>query len=198
MEKLKKFGRAFDIIAKIAFYAAGAAAIVCLIAAVLALSGDESMMGGTTSVEFGSLEITLAEDSPSISASDIETSAVAVLVSAAVECAFIAVMAWISRSIIAPLKNGEPFLTGISAKIRNLAIVTAVFGTLSEIANELGGYFLWRMIDKDVVFNMANVQNVSYNFHIDLTFVLIAAILYALSLVFRLGEELQRESDETL
>ena len=48
MEKLKKFGRAFDIIAKIAFYAAGAAAIVCLIAAVLALSGDESMMGGTT------------------------------------------------------------------------------------------------------------------------------------------------------
>ena len=42
------------------------------------------------------------------------------------------------------------------------------------------------------------VESVMYNYSIRLWFVAVALVLFFLSYVFRYGEDLQRESDETL
>ncbi len=45
---------------------------------------------------------------------------------------------------------------------------------------------------------MAAISAVIYDYSLDLWFAIAARILFFLSCVFRYGEELQRESDETL
>ena len=42
------------------------------------------------------------------------------------------------------------------------------------------------------------VESISYNYRMDLWFVWAALLVFFLSYVFRCGERLQRESDETL
>jgi hypothetical protein len=42
------------------------------------------------------------------------------------------------------------------------------------------------------------VKSVHVNVHLELGFILLAMALFLMSYIFRYGEELQRESDETL
>ena len=62
---------------------------------------------------------------------------------------------------------------------------------LSSIA-EIKAYDMERLLNSDAA------ERFSYNYSPDISFVVIAALLLFLSVIFRYGEGLQKESDETL
>ena len=102
------------------------------------------------------------------------------------------------RELLVPMKADRPFAAGVSGTIRKLAIATLIGGGLIELANTVRGYLEVKLFDLDSIFNKAVVGEISPNLNINLWFFFAALILFFLSYVFRRGEELQREEDETL
>jgi hypothetical protein len=96
------------------------------------------------------------------------------------------------------MKEGRPFEAGISSQIQKLALVTLVGGALTETATVVASRTAMNAYDIAALLNPSVVSKYSYNGTFDPTFLAGAAVLLLLSYVFRYGEELQRESDETL
>lgn len=94
----------------------------------------------------------------------------------------------IFRRILRPMKEGQPFAESISADMRRLGwLVLIAGGALSVI----GLFFRSTIVTPSDTLVMETHQ-------IDLTFLVVSAILFLFSYIFRYGEELQRLSDETL
>lgn len=102
------------------------------------------------------------------------------------------------REILAPMKNGEPFHTGISGKLKTLAIHTCIIGVAMNISDILSNTLTV------LAYNLTNVMINDQITHItitnvfDFSFLFIAGVLLLLSYVFRYGEQLQQLSDETV
>ena len=103
------------------------------------------------------------------------------------------------KSILLPMKEGRPIDENVSISIRKLGTLVFWGGLISQIAEYVTETMLVRnyanLID---LFKEGVVNNINVNYTFSLTFVFIAFILYLLSYVFEYGQELQRESDETL
>ena len=103
------------------------------------------------------------------------------------------------KNILSPMKEGRPFDGNVSISIRKLGTLVFWGGLVSQVAEYVTETMLVRnyvnLID---LFKEGVVNNINVNYTFSLTFVFIAFILYLLSYVFEYGQELQRESDETL
>lgn len=92
------------------------------------------------------------------------------------------------RNILKPMKKGSPFDTAVSVNLKKLGFVSIAGGIIAN-AIELIGYH-------NMAKDYAEVSLMVYKF--DVTFLVIAMVLFLLSYIFRYGEELQKQSDETL
>ena len=102
------------------------------------------------------------------------------------------------ESILAPMKEGRPFEGGISDKIRTLGWIVLVGGAVVEIGRMISAVLELQAYDLSMITENPMVESVTYNYSISLWFVVTALILFFLSHIFRYGEVLQQESDETL
>ena len=102
------------------------------------------------------------------------------------------------RGILAPMKEGRPFEAGIADRIRSLGWAVLVGGAVSEAGKAAAAVFELKAYDLSFLQAAPLVEEVSYNYTMDLWFVWAALLVFFLSYVFRCGERLQRESDETL
>ena len=102
------------------------------------------------------------------------------------------------RDILAPMKEGKPFASGNSGKIRKLGWTALIAGGVTELGRVVSDISNVRAYQIERLFNPETVSSFSYNFGINLWFVVAALILFFLSYVFRYGEALQQEADETL
>ena len=101
----------------------------------------------------------------------------------------------IIRHILAPMKEGQPFSKGISDDFKKLGWFLIDWGAVYNVfdlflKNQLALRLLPVMGDGPV--------EVGIEHHIDLTFLIIAFVLFLCSYIFRYGEELQQLSDETV
>ena len=198
MNELKRIGKSLDTFLKILVGIATAGVIVCLIAAVIVMFIDSAAVyDAKETIDLGGLSLELANITDA-DITGIKYNIAVLLCVAAVECVFIAVMAKTSRAVVEPIKSGEPFRSGVSSTIKRLALICLVGGAVVGIAKVIGEWMMYRIIDAQSLFDPAVVVNVTPDYDIDLGFIGVAALLYMLSLVFRCGEELQQQSDETL
>lgn len=102
------------------------------------------------------------------------------------------------RNILSSMKEGEVFAEGISRKIRNLGTTVLIGGGIAEVASKVTEVVHMRAYNWDVLLNKAMVAEIDYGSQISFWFALAALVLYFLSFVFLCGEQLQKESDETL
>lgn len=114
----------------------------------------------------------------------------------------LAVIVWygirLLRQIVNPMKNGEPFYGGISGNLRKLAIYVVITGVVEQTFTRIASGMMLNAYDIGKLLNTQIVEKYAVNHSFDFGFVAEAAILFLLAYVFRYGEELQRESDETL
>ena len=92
----------------------------------------------------------------------------------------------IVRRILQPMKRGEPFATSVSADMRRLGFIVLIVGGALSLADAVGQAYT---VERDLVLQMHRV---------DISFLVVSAIVFLFSYIFRYGEELQRQADETL
>ena len=158
----------------------------------------EKVIADASSLTLGSLKFNL---NGSVNFLDIQNFKSSIICSLA--CAILAAAATrycikVLREILAPMIEGIPFAAGISNKIRKLAWAVLVGGFITEIGHAITASLEIKAYQIERLFNLEAISSVSYNFSLNLWFIITAMILFFLSYVFRCGEMLQKESDETL
>ena len=102
------------------------------------------------------------------------------------------------RDILKPMSEGQPFNSIASLNMKKLSILTMIYGILDNCIGILErlacsyGYNIEKLLENEKVIDV----NIDYSF--DLSFLIVPALFFLLSYVFKYGEELQQLSDETL
>ncbi|MCD8051218.1 MAG: DUF2975 domain-containing protein [Clostridiales bacterium] len=165
--------------------------------ALIVGTGGANLGQGTPEIAFGPLSLELA-DGAAVSSAYYTTISVAILVGGL----FVLVVSRVGfraiRSILEPMTVGRPFEERCSRALKTLALLTLVGGACAQVGTWIMTYLMSLQIDVVSLFAPEAVTGVTVHFTFGVNFLLFAAILYLLSFVFRYGEVLQRESDETV
>ena len=197
--KLSKGAAVIDRIRKILQGFALAGVIVSAIFIPLTLILGKKIIADASSLELGVVTLKLAGDmSAYLDEENIKVSIVCMLICLIVVSAAVWFCFRVLRQILAPMKEGRPFARGISGKIRKLAWTVLIGGGIAEIGAVLTQVFETRAYHMEQLLNMDRIAAVAYRWDLDLWFVAAALVLFFLSFIFRYGEALQQEADETL
>lgn len=198
-EKLIKNATIIDRILKILQGFAAAGVIVAALFIPLTLIFGEKMIANADRLTIGELQLKLSGDmSAYLDMARIKSSIVVMLIGAILTAAAVWYCLRVLREIVAPMKEGQPFASGIADKIRKLGWTVLVTGAIAEIGGMITSIFELRAYQIDKIVSAGPVSEISYNYGFRLWFVFAALIIFFLSYVFRYGEALQKESDETL
>lgn len=105
----------------------------------------------------------------------------------------------IIRSILKSMKAGMPFNGSVSVDLKKLGYLS-FFGGLVCMVDKV----IWDILFERLFFRISavilqdTVTGITYSHTYDVTFVIMAVVFFLASYVFRWGEELQRQADETL
>ena len=92
----------------------------------------------------------------------------------------------------------SPFDKRISNYITRLAQYIVAGGIVFNILDVCRIIYFKQIINFDVLLNTDYVTQIDFAFHPKISFLIVAALIYLLSFIFRYGQELQQLSDETL
>jgi len=109
-------------------------------------------------------------------------------------------MCWglqILRRILRPMTHHRPF-SGTGKLLAKLGWVSLAVFAIENLTDYAMQYIMENQYRFADFFLGGHITKVTYEFQPDTTFLLIAAVVFLLSGVFRYGEELQQLSDETL
>ena len=170
-----------------------AAAVFIILAYVI----GEGIVKDASLVELGDLSLRLQEAAvPGFEA--LRTGIVIKLAAVVVMMAAGWYLLHVIRAILVPMKEGRPFEEGTSPKIVKLAWTELIGGAVIECCRvfgqiaELKGYDIGKLIHPETVLS----YDYTYAFRFD--FVIVGLILLFIALIFKYGENLQQEADETL
>ena len=104
----------------------------------------------------------------------------------------------IVQDILTPMSQGKPFDQKVSLSLRKLSFITLIVGTIYQAGTMLLSALQLNNVNLTNLFNPEFVAGYTVEFIFDTNFILVFAVLYLMSHVFRYGEELQQLSDETL
>ncbi len=200
MEKLMKTSKTVDTILKVVYKILQVGGIIifvgvgiCLIAGALGQLPPAEL----TSVSFGDVELIFAEPQivdNSFMAIEMGTTLVMALIAIAVTCYLIKVL----RKVLVPMTAGQPFDGTVSTNIKKLGITIIVSGIIIDLIEVIGSNLAFYMYDISELFLSENIGKVMINGEIGLGNVLVGVLVIMLSYVFRYGEQLQQQADETL
>lgn len=198
MEKISKIAKNLDLFAKTAYGICAAFVWVSAVFAVLLGIFGEKMVapGGTMSLELGSFSFEFAENSMPFAV--IQSRMVLGLIFAALLLVFVCYVLRVVRKILQPMAEGLPFSTTVSAHLKKLSFITLIGGGVLSVVRVVGETLIYHLYDLEALFVSDKIAAVTVSGTLDMTFLLFFAVLYLLSYVFRYGEALQKQSDETL
>ena len=201
MEKLVKTARTIDVFLKIAEVMVIVGALLLMVFDMLLLvfsaQGTLEISDGTViGATFGKTRLILATGAESDVYEFVKAYTV-MCVGAVVMLAVGYAGIRLFRKILAPMKEGAPFAEGISRDVKRFGIFTLVAGlaggavqfALAAVVNAIFGA---------LAESSALIGETADSLTVDGNFVLVAVVAFLLSYVFKYGEELQRQSDETL
>lgn len=101
------------------------------------------------------------------------------------------------RKILSPIAQQRPFsgTSGILKKLGWVSVILALFRNGFEWGLV---YMNEHIMPVSELFHGSSITRVSFRFEPDMTFIMVAVVIFILAAVFRYGEELQQLSDETL
>ncbi len=102
------------------------------------------------------------------------------------------------RSILAPMKEARPFDGAVHKGLKRLSWLILAGGAAVEVMGATIQSIVLNSSRLNEIFGLPAVTGIEVEYTIDLTFVVVFAVVYLLACVFQYGEELQTQSDETL
>lgn len=196
--KMIKMAKVIDKILKVVQGLALAGVIVCAIFIPLTFIFKDKIIADASAVTIGNLTLTFAGTMVPAFES-LKTGIVVTLVSAVVMAAITWYILKVLRSIMKHVKEGRPFEAGISQMIKKLAWIILIGGILTQVLKVVTDTVMLASYDFSKIFNPEIISGYTINHTLNLGAPIVAfVILLCLSFVFRYGEMLQQESDETL
>lgn len=102
------------------------------------------------------------------------------------------------RNILQPMKDGVPFHNEISTNIKKLAIIILPYGIVGNITSLITAILKNRFTDYSAVIAASPIESIKSVPILDGGFLIAFFILIFVSYIFRYGETLQQQVDETL
>ncbi len=102
------------------------------------------------------------------------------------------------RRVLKFMKSGTPFVAECSASIKKIANIILIFGFVRQILDNILAYMQYQMGTLTTLIGAERIESITFEWGLDLTFLMFAATIYLLYYIFKYGEVLQQESDETL
>lgn len=197
--KIMRTASVVDTILKILQGLLVAGFIVCLIFIPLMAIFGEKMVASASTLDLGVIKLQLAGGSTDyLNMSSFKLCIIGMLAVVAVILAVGWYFIRVLRRILVPMKEGRPFEAGVSQKINKLGWIALIGGAFTQAAGCAASILELKSYDLDAIFSSEAIKSYNFNFSIGLGFVIVALVLFFLSFVFRSGEKLQQESDETL
>lgn len=199
--EMMKTAKMIDVVLRVCQALVIAAGVVCLIGLLL-ISFFPGMQDILLSVQYGG-ELNLGAVSLDLVSSAADKSTLIFSLTASILLALVlCAAAWYGLSVLikimAPIKEGRPFEAGTGKQLNKFAWLILIIGTIGEAAQYFLNVYMLKAFDLAAMFNSSVVSGFTYNFNFDGSYILMAAFVELLSLVFLYGEHLQKESDETL
>lgn len=197
-EKMIRTAKRLDVCMNIAekgFYVI--TALLAVLGVAMAVFKDTFTDYSVTNVPLGVITLTLKEADVVIS-ENVKSRLIIGIVSAMIVLAITCVGIRIIRKILRPMKEGRPFDTSMADSLKKLGWLVLIGGTVEAILKAVSETVILGAYDLSQLINMNAASKVTVSYFFDATFIIFAFVLFLLSHVFRYGEELQRESDETL
>lgn len=194
MKQLSKTAQILYTLAKIASVCIIVGVCIIIAAAVLLLGFDNASMIEFTSLDLGILAFELAQISPEM----LRSAFLCAMLPAIVLLGYGWAVLRIILQILTPMKNGQPFDGSIAQQMKKLCWLTVGGGVCSQLTGMAAGILMYKAFDFSTLFLNEKITHVTMNMEWDFGFVALALIWYMLSCIFRYGEELQKQSDETL
>jgi hypothetical protein len=165
---------------------------------ILLVMGANRLPFSFTSLSMGNVTLYLSESAlpdQSIGAAEI----LPMLLPSGVIMAVVFYCLSVLRRILTPMKEGRPFETNVSGHIRKLGNAVLIGGAANFVAQAAASFFLKGRFELlKGLFREGVIDHITVTHTFSLNVVWIALFLYLLSYIFAYGEELQRQSDETL
>ncbi len=202
MEKLMKTAKKLDTFFKVLQKIMQVLIIVvaCIgVAAVVAtvFMGAESIISERNVVDIGFMTLTLAEGYALDYKTVLAYCGIALILVMVLCVGALFILGQI-RKILRPMMEGNPFDATVSVNIRKMAYASIVMGIVVNVVyfieTLVTGQYL-RLLELEKI---AGIQSVTMNYTYDLSFLIVFFILLLVSYIFRYGEELQTQVDETL
>lgn len=200
MEKLSKISKVVDRILMVCSRVLVIVSVICVVlSGVLYFVGgtEEVMTEGTWSLDFGDVELQLAENAVT---NEMVQSEILFLVSVlVVGVVFFCYAIKVLRNILAPMIQEKPFVGTVSGDLKKLGwtliIGNVVFGFVQAIVKAL----LYTTFDIQNLLLSDKIVGVECTITLfDVKSILLGVLLFLLSHVFCYGEKLQQQDDETL
>lgn len=198
--RIKTTSAVIDRILKIAQGFLIAGVILCAVFIPLVAILGEKMVADATVLDLGLVQLKLTGDmSGYLDESKLKLCVIATMISEIVALAAGWYCIRVLRQLLVPMKEGKPFAEGISRSIRRLAVTVMVSGALVEIGRVASNLFTVRTYALEKLISSPMIESIGISASgLHPWFIFAGLVLFFLSFVFRCGEELQRESDETL
>ena len=200
MDKIMKTSKnlnTFANVAKSLFQTAAIIIAVCVVILLFVSPHHHMWQNGTYNLELGNVTLELIPDG-AIPAEATRRAVIAGLIFCIPVLLFAAKCLGMIQDILIPMTQGQPFDKKVSQSLRKLSFITLAAGALIEIGEIALSALRLNSIRMDALFNPELVAGYTVEHVMNMDFILLFAVLYLMSLVFRYGEELQQLSDETL
>lgn len=201
MEKLSKTARLLDKIIKVLRGLCAGFGIACAILLAVCIFLPDALYSNFVSsadmtVDLGNVQLHLSrvlEPTGSI-----RLPICAILASTLVILGLSAAGLHLLHKILLPMTEQQPFGGSVSGNLRKLGWLYLVGGVVFFVLGGVTATLEIGMFELDQLFAPGLVTGVTVQNTVNFTLLLIPALLFLLSYVFRYGEELQKLSDETL
>ena len=196
--KMVRVAKNLDIFANVGGKITFAAGIACIVVAFLSLIlGDRMFAGGALTLDLDFIKFYLNENI-CVNEQFIKLYVVAATLGGGIICFLVYYVSKVLRKILAPMKNGRPFETGISENLKRVGWFILIGGLLSELVGIVARILLVKAYSIDLLFTSASIAKTEFVFTMNFDYVLITCVVFFLSYIFTYGQVLQQESDETL
>ena len=196
--KMTRIAKNLEIFANVGGKITFAAGIICIVVAFMTLIfGGKMFAGGAITLDLDFIKFHLKENTH-VNEQFVKLYVMAATLGGGILCFLVYYVSKVFRKILAPMKNGRPFESGISENLKKVGWGILIGGFLSELVGVVARMLLIKAYSIDTLFASAAIAKTEFVFTMNLDFVLIACVVFFLSYIFTYGQVLQQESDETL
>lgn len=200
MEKISKTAKVLDKMLNVVFWlmaiGGGVASVMFVIGAVF--SDTSFVSEGVPSLTLGIVNLKLAKDYQLASEHAFSTIMIINAVALLVSVIYICIICRMTRALLKSMIAGKPFDNMVSLYLRKISWTILIGGGITSVLNMIGEIVTISMYNLQELFINDKIVECNIEYIFDYTFLEIFAVVYLLSLIFKYGEELQKQSDETL